>query len=379
MKRVVLALLVAAVLGTTATARAPHRKIVIPDTREFKVLKCDFHVHTLFSDGWVWPAVRVQEAANEGLDAIAITDHIEHRPWQHLVKGDHNKAHDVAMGKERDEQFLMPGEEVLVIRGAEVSRDMPPGHWNAIFTRDNNPLETESYRDAFDEARRQGAFLFWSHPGWSSQAPNETIWYPEHEKLWKQGYMMGIEVFNPFDGYYPEAFRWALDKNLTIFCNTDTHWPMDQHYDYEAGEHRPVTLVLAREKTEEGIREALEARRTAAFAEDLIIGREEVVKPLFEAMLTVDYLHWEGGKAFIVLKNNSSLPIMLKKAPGSEHLVYKRRFIVRPGEEFKLPIAGLGGFDMATAQVLDLNFFVDNFYVDAPEVPLRYCFRIERP
>ena len=371
--------MVAAVLGTTATARAPHRKIVIPDVPGYKGLKCDFHVHTVFSDGWVWPAVRVQEAANEGLDAIAITEHVEHRPWSHLVKGDHNKAYDVAVGLERDEQFLMPDENVLVIRGAEVSRDMPPGHWNAIFTLDNNPLDTPSYTDAFDEARRQGAFLFWSHPGWFGQAPNETVWYPEHERLWKKGYMMGIEVFNPFDGYYEEAFRWALDKNLTILCNTDTHWPMDNHYDYEAGEHRPVTLVLAKEKSEEGIREALLARRTAAFGEDLVIGREEVLRPLFEAILTVDYVFWEGGKAFIVLKNNSSLPVHLKKAPGSEHLVYRRRLTIRPGESFKLGISPLGGFDLAKADTMNLNFSVTNFYVDAPEVPMQYSFCIRRP
>ena len=58
--------------------------------------------------------------------------------------------------------------------------------------------------------------------------------------------MMGIEVFNPFDGYYQEAFQWALDRGLTILCNTDTHWPLSQQYDYAAGEHRPVTLVFAR-------------------------------------------------------------------------------------------------------------------------------------
>ncbi|HOI80411.1 MAG TPA: PHP domain-containing protein, partial [Petrimonas sp.] len=49
--------------------------IVIPDVNGFKVLKCDFHMHTVFSDGDVWPTVRVQEAWREGLDAIAITDH----------------------------------------------------------------------------------------------------------------------------------------------------------------------------------------------------------------------------------------------------------------------------------------------------------------
>ena len=51
-----------------------------------KTLKCDFHIHTVFSDGKVWPDIRVAEAWQEGLDAIAITDHIEYRPNKEILK-----------------------------------------------------------------------------------------------------------------------------------------------------------------------------------------------------------------------------------------------------------------------------------------------------
>ena len=33
-------------------------------------LKCDFHTHTVFSDGEVWPAFRIREAMNDGLDCF---------------------------------------------------------------------------------------------------------------------------------------------------------------------------------------------------------------------------------------------------------------------------------------------------------------------
>ena len=59
-------------------------KIVIPDLKDYLTLKCDFHIHTVFSDGSVWPTVRVDEAYREGLDAISITDHIEGR-WNLLT------------------------------------------------------------------------------------------------------------------------------------------------------------------------------------------------------------------------------------------------------------------------------------------------------
>ena len=50
--------------------------INIPDIMGYQTLKCDFHIHTVFSDGQEWPSMRVNEAWNDGLDAIAITDHI---------------------------------------------------------------------------------------------------------------------------------------------------------------------------------------------------------------------------------------------------------------------------------------------------------------
>ncbi|NLK53489.1 MAG: PHP domain-containing protein, partial [Bacteroidales bacterium] len=65
--------------------------IVIPDVNGYQVLKCDFHTHTVFSDGQVWPSIRAQEAWEEGLDAIALTEHIEYHPYKDDVKVDHNR------------------------------------------------------------------------------------------------------------------------------------------------------------------------------------------------------------------------------------------------------------------------------------------------
>ena len=53
------------------------KKKQIPDIPGYMTLKCDFHMHKVFSDGKVWPTVRVAEALKEGLDAIALTDHID--------------------------------------------------------------------------------------------------------------------------------------------------------------------------------------------------------------------------------------------------------------------------------------------------------------
>ncbi len=62
-----------------------RRELRLPEIDGYQLLKCDFHVHTIFSDGIVWPTLRVQEAWEEGLDAIAITDHIEGQPARQHV------------------------------------------------------------------------------------------------------------------------------------------------------------------------------------------------------------------------------------------------------------------------------------------------------
>ena len=53
----------------------PRKMILVPEIDGYLTLKGDFHMHTVFSDGSVWPDTRVEEAWSDGLDAIAITDH----------------------------------------------------------------------------------------------------------------------------------------------------------------------------------------------------------------------------------------------------------------------------------------------------------------
>lgn len=59
-------------------------------------MKCNLHTHTVFSDGLVRPTVRIDEAYREGLDVIAITEHIEYRPHEEDVKANHNRSYEVA-------------------------------------------------------------------------------------------------------------------------------------------------------------------------------------------------------------------------------------------------------------------------------------------
>ena len=142
-----------------------RREVRIPDIPGYRTVKCDLHIHTVFSDGTVWPNVRSEEAWREGLDAIAITDHIEYQPHADDLPTSHDRAFEIA--RPHGDRLA-----VTVIRGSEVTRDMPPGHLNAVFLRSSVPLDTKEWRDALEEANEQGAFIFWNHPGWTGQQPD---------------------------------------------------------------------------------------------------------------------------------------------------------------------------------------------------------------
>ena len=90
-----------------------------------------------------------------------------------------------------------------------------------------------------------------------------------------QGLIHGIEIVNE-NSYYPLAHKWCNDSSLTIIGNSDIHAPIDYFYDKSGGEHRPITLVFAKERTEEGIREALENGRTAVFYKNYLICKKQI-------------------------------------------------------------------------------------------------------
>jgi hypothetical protein len=257
-----------------------RKEVKIPDILGYHLLKCDFHTHTVFSDGNVWPIIRPEEAWLQGLDALAITDHIEYTPHKKDVVSTSSRSYEIALPTAK-------ARNITLIRGAEITRDMPPGHLNAIFLKDVKPLDTETWRDAVKAAHDQGAFIFWNHPGWKGQQPDGVgKWYDEHTELLKNGWLQGIEVVNDRD-YYPEAHRWCLEKNLTMLGDSDVHDPIDMSFDLARGQHRPMTLVLAKDNSEEAIKEALLARRTVVYWTNCLIGKAEYLRPIFDNSIRI--------------------------------------------------------------------------------------------
>jgi hypothetical protein len=286
---------------------AARREVKIPDIPGYRTLKCDFHMHTVFSDGEVWPTVRIEEAWREGLDAIAITDHVEYKPHRQDVRPDGDRAYEIARGAASEKGLIL-------IKGAEITRDMPPGHFNALFVKNVKVLDTKDWKDAMKNAIGQGAIIFWNHPGWEGQQPDGIPrWYPEHREIYEKGWMQGIEIVNE-DSYYPLAHKWAMEKNLTIVGNSDVHQPTCMAYDFCKGEHRPMTLVFAKESTEDSIKEAILARRTAVYYKNNIVGDEKYLGAIFDKSVQIQEAEVTikgKSKAYIRIRNNSDLDLEL--------------------------------------------------------------------
>lgn len=281
-----------------------------PDVAGYKTLVCDFHIHTVFSDGSVWPDVRVDEARREGIDVLVISDHIEYQPHKDDLPTNHERPYEIALGKAR--QF-----NVLLIKGAEITKGTPPGHYNAIMTGSNAPLNEPNVLDGVRIAAEQQAFVFWNHHTW--QGEDRGQWQDVQTKMYENNWLHGLEVANG-SSYYPQAHQWCLDKNLTMLGNSDIHAPSID-YQYTPDKHRTLTLVLAKERTHESVREALFARRTVVWHGNRLIGRPEHLKLIFDAAVTVSPVHLtQGRRGYFEIANRTMLDLQFvrtgKIGPG---------------------------------------------------------------
>ena len=303
------------VLRITRRANNDARsEIVIPQVNGYNVYKADLHSHTMFSDGKVTPEWRVEEAWQDGLDIVAITDHIEGRPYVVRVPKYLNGV-EVQVQNEKEISVDLNASvrlaqdqarklNILLIPGTEISRPYKTvGHLNALFTTDNNAIPAEDPLQALRNAKAHGALVQFNHPGTGRTSLDLT----EFEiNAYKEGLIDGIEIFNN-NGFYPKAIDRALEKGLYMSGNSDVHTTTDIAYS-DATLSRNITLILAKEKTMEAVKDALVNRRTIAYGFDQIAGEESLIKDLFNACVTAEFVRVDSkGNTIFNLTNMSSL------------------------------------------------------------------------
>ena len=379
MKKLLVVLLLGACVGASAQPKIPygHRthtsttsrrtEIIMPQVKGFNCYKADFHVHTSYSDGQVSPAGRVYEAWHNGLDILAITDHYEGRsgerrflkviapyspdgkPMKYLpaktakcIKADFNAIHQEAVSYNEQK-----GYNLLLIKGCEMARK-GLGHFNALFVNDLNSIYHEDLAEAFRKVKEQGGIVIHNHPGNTSKYETEF-----HEKIRKEGLLRGYEVSNGYT-YYPQIQRRCVDEQLTMFGNTDVHAPIAYQY-HESGNFRTMTIVLAKECTEEAIKDALLKQRTIVYSGGDLIGEESWLKEFFNAAIDCRLVKEDkdpkNGRRTFAITNKCSIPIYLRRGKTIYEL-----------EPFKPVVMGFGR-DAKTGKFLAPAMVVNNMWV----------------
>lgn len=313
-------------------------------------------MHTLYSDGTVWPPDRVTEAWMEGLDAIAITDHVEHHAYGADIRFKPNRAYELA--KPRADEL-----DMLLIHAAEITRDMPPGHLNALFINDDSLLTVKDPMKAIETAVKQNAFVFWNHPGWK---PEFKGWFDVHTTLYENKWLHGIEVANG-DSYYPEALQWCLEKNLTMMGNSDIHQP-SMLQETSADNHRTMTLVFVEKATLPDLKDALVKGRTTVWYKNQLIGREKYLAAIFNESVKIEKPHMKRAESiWVKITNSADIDIDLERmgnqGPADLKLPANTTTIVRTKIEEAASQAKLSyqvkNFLIAPEKGLPVNLLID--------------------
>jgi hypothetical protein len=307
-----------------------RREIFIPQVNGFNVYKADLHTHSVYSDGQVLPKFRVQEAWLDGIDIMAVTEHVEYRPVeadmalyleQYIDKKHEKEIDKFKKGKRPDKDGKMvdmntsvnkaraaaKGYGITIIPGVEISRNaVKEGHFNALFTTDNNLVYDKDAYKSIKNAKAQGALIQHNHPGWR----RTEIGYNEFQKkIYGEGLVDGVEVVNSAE-IYPGITDRCNNDGLYITANSDIHASTASTYRVQ-GEDRPMTLVFAKDKSLGSVREALDARRTLAYAYGNVWGADQLLKDMFLAC--VKYEKVSGRK--YQFTNVSSVPFVVAQ-PG---------------------------------------------------------------
>lgn len=309
----------------------PERtEIVLPQVNGYNVYKADLHIHTIYSDAHVTPEFRVQEAWYDGLDVLAITEHIEYRALEpammefmepYFKKGARpvnwsivdKPADERGIQSDLDMSVRLAQKEarkydITIVPGAEISRTPETiGHFNALFTTDNDAIYDPDPVRSFRNARAQGALIMHNHPGWRRPSLDMIEF---DMKVYPAGLIDGIEVMNHLD-FYPRAIDRAEEYGLFMASNTDLHTASCEYYGYN-GSFRNMTLIFARDKSLESLKEALKARRTLAYSFGTIAGDRQLLEDFFKASVKCRVVDTAAnGTKTVMLINGSSLPYYL--------------------------------------------------------------------
>ena len=73
-----------------------RNEIRVPDPEGYRTLKCDFHIHTVFSVWFGLADGTCRRSLPGGIGCDRLTEHLEYRPHRQDIIASHNRSYEIA-------------------------------------------------------------------------------------------------------------------------------------------------------------------------------------------------------------------------------------------------------------------------------------------
>jgi predicted metal-dependent phosphoesterase TrpH len=235
-----------------------HIYALAPEMANLRPLRCDFHIHTTYSDGKSSPAEMAVRGRELGLDALAITDHNYYPASLEAIEFVRKSGLGIN---------CFPGEEVTssTWHMLSIGANGPVGYHDI---GPEGPITFTDEQDSYAAMQKilgiihqRGGKAFLAHPYWiAGGRMHEPV--REYERLLVEGGIEGIELLGdvPWEENLRSLARYSEFESkgkLAILGNSDTHAAAHTFGSY-------WTLVFARSNSQEDILAAILGHRSVA-------------------------------------------------------------------------------------------------------------------
>jgi hypothetical protein len=233
--KILLAIFAVFSLLSVCFASADQKPIIQPHT--YQILKVNLHAHTTYSDGTYTPAQLVNIYKGVGYDVLAITDHSTVAGYGEAFSEGNNVG-------------------LTVIRGEEVTSSWSDGsqkHVVALFINQSIGISGNSDVEIpviFDAIHAQGGIGIVAH-AWRSW----SNWQNYTNEPWIDGWEVD------------SSMAWVLESGSIYVLDHDFH-----NATWLEGIQSYWTYLLAENRTEAGVRDALMERRIVVYGNGVLYG-----------------------------------------------------------------------------------------------------------
>ncbi|MFQ5818992.1 MAG: histidinol phosphate phosphatase domain-containing protein [Candidatus Heimdallarchaeota archaeon] len=173
---------------------------------------CDFHIHSIFSDGELIPSELARRAVVIGLRAIAITDHVDHSNLEQVIHSLKN-----VVDPWREEILIIVGVEISYVRPVKIAKLATRAKklGAQLVLVHGETLVEPGNPGTNDAALKAEDVDILAHPGLITKKQAELA--RDHEKFLELTYRQGHCLTNG------QVAHVAREMDAKLLVNTDCH------------------------------------------------------------------------------------------------------------------------------------------------------------